>query len=500
MNNIKKRIVISFLANSFRGVSTVLVGILLARFLGSQNYGELLFLIASSMAVKQLLDFGSSSAFFTFLSQETRPAKFLAQFWIFFFGKYVLSILVIIFILPDSLKSNIFMGNSSMAIIIAIVTIALQSDFWPVASQILESQRKTILAQLIFVFSQLIQLAFIIGSHYLGFLSVVNYLIFIGILWFIAGLMAIIFYDFTGYIESKKSKSISIKDYLKYCLPIAPIIFISFIAEFLDKWMLQNYGGSSQQAFLAVSVQVASLSLLLTATFIKIFWKEVAEALHHNRIQSAITIYCGARRIVFFISALISGACIPWTSQILFLLYGKNYILAEFPLVFLMLYSIHQSIGQVDSVFLLASSKTRVGLKMSILLMPLGILMTFIFLSNPNIFIWGLGLGATGLAIKMVVSQLISVNVMGYLIQKEFGIKFTYLDQIQVICVFVALGFLVKLILLTFFALEQYLFILGICLYFFAILLLARFSPGIICLPSDWVQILRKYLPINLSN
>ena len=492
MTNIKKRIAISFLANCFRGGSTLLVGILLARFLGSEDYGMLVFLMAASMAIKQLLDFGSSSAFFTFLSQETRTVKFIAQFWVFFFSKYIITIAIILFILPGSWLTKIWLDNSSTLVVIALMAVVFQSDFWTVASQLLESQRKTIRVQTLFVITQLIHFGLIFELRHLGILTVTNYLICIGLLWLIAGVIAVTSYNPLKHSSSGSNNLVSVVDYIKYCLPLAPIIVLNCAGEFLDKWMLQNWGGASQQAYFAISVQIASVSLLITASFIKIFWKEVAEALHKNDIESAISLYSRSRKGLFFIGSLIAGALIPWTAQILLALYGHSYALAEIPLAFLLMYSIHQSMGQIDSAFLLASSRTKVGLKINLLLMPVGVITSFILLSKPNIYGWGLEMGATGLAIKMVITQLISVSAIAYLIQQEAGIKFSHFEQAKTIFILVILGMLIRWMLTIIFPFSEYIFIFGIFLYFLIVFFLAIFIPRIISLPPGWLEIINK--------
>lgn len=497
MKNIKKRIALSFFANVFRGASTLVIGILLARFLGSDDYGELIFLVSSSIAIKQLLDLGLGSAFFTFLSQQDRSKKFITQFFIFFIGKYLLCISVIYFLLPTSWLFKIWLGNNQITIVIALAAIALQSDFWPIASQLLESQRKTIRSQFLYIFTQIFHFCIIFGLHYSGLLNVINYLICIGLLWFFAGVVAVLSYKPVKNIEGNLSSTVSVKSYLNYCIPLAPVIFISFTGEFLDRWMLQKWGGSSQQAFFAVSSQIASMSLLFTASFIKIFWKEVAEALYRKNYQSAISLYIGGRKFIFYCGALIAGISIAWASEILSFLYGNNYMEAKIPLILLMFYSIHQSLGQIDSAFLMASSRTSIGLKIHIIFAPIGILISYLMLSNSNIY--GFDLGAAGLGIKLIITQLISVTIISRLIQNDFNIKFTYFDQIQAITVLIFLGQIIKILLVSVLSTSEYLFIVGFISYFSVVFFVAIYLPKILALPSDWLKNIKNYFLINTS-
>ena len=239
MTNFKKRISISFLANCIKGGSTILTGIFLARLLGTNDYGTLVFLMAASMAVKQLLDLGQSSAFFTFLSQETRSIRFIVQFWTFFISKYIVIILVIFLILPRSWVSEIWLSDSTLIIITAILATSMQHDFWPNASQLLESQRKTIYVQSIFIITQLIHFCCIFLLNYYEILTIINYLSCIGLLWLVSGISAVTSYQPIKHSPNLSSKPILLSDYLKYCLPLIPVILIALIAEFFVSWLLQ---------------------------------------------------------------------------------------------------------------------------------------------------------------------------------------------------------------------------------------------------------------------
>lgn len=491
MKNYKSRITVSIFANFFRGGSTILIGILLARFLGSSEYGSLVFLIATSMAIKQFLDLGTSSAFFTFISQEARSRRFIFQFLGFFFAKYALAILLIILVIPGVWKGHIWLGQSDYIVVIALITVSFQFDFWPIASHMLESKRETLKSQSIFIFTQLIHLAIIFALNYLDHLDLANYLISVSGLWFISGVIAFgLCTPIETHGESSKH-SISLRDYFIFCLPIAPIIFISFMAEFFDRWILQSWGGANQQAYFSVASQIAAGSLLITASFIKIFWKEVAESWHLGRRDSALRIYRGTRQAIFYCGSFIAAAVIPWATSATSFIYGDVYIEASITLMLLMIYSIHQSLGQIDSAFLMASGNTKVGFKINFVLAPVGALISLILISNLNML--GLNLGSLGLAIKMMICQIISVNIIAYLIQREVAIKFDFFEQIKVPMAFIALSVIVKFLLVILLDEGKYIFIPGILCYFLLVIIILIFSPGLLFLPKDWLDKLKKY-------
>ena len=82
--SIRSRFIFTVGINFFKSLLSFITGILLARLLGPEFYGNMAFLLGSFMGVLRLLNMGSSSAFFTFLSQKTRSRKFVLLF--FFMG------------------------------------------------------------------------------------------------------------------------------------------------------------------------------------------------------------------------------------------------------------------------------------------------------------------------------------------------------------------------------------------------------------------------------
>ena len=74
---VKSRFMVSLLTNVLRGFLSFITILILARGLGPASYGDFAFLMGSFVAIKTLLDLGTSSAFYTFLSQKPRGSYFI---------------------------------------------------------------------------------------------------------------------------------------------------------------------------------------------------------------------------------------------------------------------------------------------------------------------------------------------------------------------------------------------------------------------------------------
>ena len=77
-SSVRGRFAFTLGANFFRAGLNFTTGMLLARWLEPTRYGNMAFLLGTFLGVRQLLDLGSSSAFFTFLSQRPRTGLWFA--------------------------------------------------------------------------------------------------------------------------------------------------------------------------------------------------------------------------------------------------------------------------------------------------------------------------------------------------------------------------------------------------------------------------------------
>jgi hypothetical protein len=96
-------------------------------------------------------------------------------------------------------------------------------------------------------------------------------------------------------------------------------------------------------------------------------------------------------------------------------------------------YPIHQTYGQLSGSVFYASGKTALYRNIGVFFMLLGLPVTF-FLIAPRVNM-GLNMGATGLAVKMVILQLITVNVMLFFNAKLLNLPFWKYVAHQVISV-----------------------------------------------------------------
>lgn len=159
------------------------------------------------------------------------------------------------------------------------------------------------------------------------------------------------------------------------------------------------------------------------------------------RIQ---VLYKKVSRSLYFVGALTSCILILFSREILSLLLGPAYE-PGWPVFALMLfYPIHQSIGQVTGTMLYALGRTKTKTLLGLIFMGVSIIMTFIFLAPRLWIIPGLQLGAVGLALKMVICQLLDVTLMGFYVARYISAQYDWIYQIHVVLVLLSAGAISK--------------------------------------------------------
>lgn len=111
-------------------------------------------------------------------------------------------------------------------------------------------------------------------------------------------------------------------------------------------------------------------------------------------------------------------------------LLGDGYLAAVPVLAVMLLYPVHQSLGQITATLFYATSNTRLYTLTSVTTVAFSVVIGYFVLAPPEARIPGLGLGALGLAVQMVLVQLCSVNVVLYLASRVYGWRFDWTYQV----------------------------------------------------------------------
>jgi len=437
--NFGKRLASSVLLNTVRSIIIFITGMTLAKGLGPEQYGLFSFLLASFAAIITLFDMGSSSAFFSFISKRTRSKSFFMVYfgWVIF--QFLTAIILIRLVIPADWLALIWQGESRELVLLAFVGVFFQNQIWTLVVKVGESQRLTTIAQMLGVAIALIHFLLIIVLYYQGLLSL-SYVYFLIIAEILVGAIIAKLIFPLEFNDEKINLRGNFSEYWIFCKPLVPYVWLSVIMSFADTWLLRHFGGGVEQGYYAVAAQMGTVTLLFTSSIVRVLWKEVAEANEQKDIRRVAFVYKKVSRIVFMAGVVISGYLIPWTDEIITLLLGNEYLEGATVMWIMLLYPIHQSLGQINGTMYFALELTKPYVVINSIHLIISIGAVYFLLAPAEAHVSGLGLGAIGLALKMVVIQIITVNVSIWWLCQYQGWRFDYEYQAFGIFLFVLLG------------------------------------------------------------
>lgn len=484
--SIRVRFFSTFVTNILRVGISFITGLVIARTLGPGKYGDFNFLLGSFTALATLVDMASSSAFYTFISQRQRGRKFFLYYggWVLF---QLLVLLLLVLFLPDSIRQKIWLGHPFGLVFLALLSSFAMNQLWRFAAQIGESIRDTVVVQirnLVLAVVYLVCVAALARFHVINIknlfiLNIILYLLF-------SSLYAWRIYR-TGILSREGDEDLRgiFKEFKSYCSQLVIFTWVRFLYYFADYWLLQKFGGSVQQGYYAIGARFSALSLIATTSMLQVFWKEIAEANSLGNMERVRLLYRRVSRSLYFIGAIISCVMIPFSREILALLLGPSYQDAWLSLTLMFLYPVHQSMGQINGIMLYATGKTKTKSYIGLFFMAVSIPASYLVLAPKSAILPGFYLGATGLALKMVTCQLLTVNLMAFFVARYIKTAFDWSHQINVLLLLLPIGFLSKFFaqhILSLASVDGYTILVmavsGI-FYLASIAVLIRFSPSI---------------------
>jgi len=442
--SIKTRFLTTLFMNIVRVGLGFVGGIVIARSLGPAGYGNYNFLLASFVSITVLIDMGTSSAFYTFLSQRKRSSKFYLYYFSWIGLQFILVLLFVAFIFPDAWRNKIWLGHPKGIIILAFVASFMMGKLWNTVTQAGESIRATVIVQLNSIFIAGLYLCIVLGMFFLHLLTIPN--LFIAVIFVYLLLSLILAKRIRDNLIAREEVKLQnvFNEFKIYCIPLVAYGIVSFAYSFADVWLLQRFGGAVQQGFYSVGLRFSAICLIATSSMLKVFWKEIAEANESGNKERLYYLYTKISRGLCFVGAV--GACflIPFSKEILVFLLGPKYEAGWLCLAIMFLHPIHQSLGQINGTYFYATAKTRLYSNIGIALILVSLPVTYFVLATDSAMIPGLGLGSVGLALKTVTLQLIGVNVLAYFISRLRGWRFSFLYQFGIIGSLLIASFAVK--------------------------------------------------------
>jgi O-antigen/teichoic acid export membrane protein len=486
MSNLRRDFVYKFLTNLFRIPVSFILQAVFPRLLGPEVYGIYDFLTDSATKIITFFETGTSIFFFTNLSQGNKNTKLVRFYW---FLSLIIALIYITFVLLTGvfdIYDKIWPKQEFYFIFLGAIW-GIVTYFTNTTLKMLDAYNLTVKTEKFRIF-QLFISVIIFASFYSLLGNIELSFFFYSQIFLLLVLLcgSIYLLRISGYEVFPRAK-LTQKDIKKYKKSLwifsAPLFIYSLfglLAGFSDRWILQQFGGSIQQAYFGLSFKIGSFVFLVASAMMPLLMREFSKLYGNKDYENLKVIYKTNIKILYFIGAFLAISVSLNASYITNIFGGKDFEGATKVLSVMAFYPIHQSIGQINGTFYFSTERTREYRNIGMIVIPLGLILNYFFIAPASSF--GLNLGALGLAYQMIITQLLSVNIMLFLNCRYLKIEYRplLLFQFAILISLAIIGSLVKFLLaylnLIYFANTLLFFII---FSFFAVISI-YFMPSII--------------------
>ncbi|OGV63243.1 MAG: hypothetical protein A3K18_04685 [Lentisphaerae bacterium RIFOXYA12_64_32] len=416
MDSVKKRFVATFSSKAVAFIVGLATAGIVPRSLGPLQYGNYQFLNSTFLEVKNLTDLGVSSAFFTDACKNKRTG-----------------IVALLFLLWELLQNAVIVTGIAVS-----VYLGWAGEIWPqqepriifcVAGvsmltilegrflSLADAKALTVYAQVAKTVCYLLQVALVVSLFLADRLDlrayiVLNYVVLsvsvtILCVYFFAKRDSLFVNDCT-----KAAVRETVRYMRSYCSPLAIYTIVGFLYAFFNRWFLQRTGGGTQHGYYSLAFNGSQIIMIFSCSMTPIFWREMSASFGDGDFGRIRQFFEKNHKLFFSITCFISAFMCIQAAFIVRLFAGESFSAAVWPFMLMVFYPAHQTFGQLGGTMFLATDRTLQLRNIATLCMVAGAALTY-FLVAPRVGrVPGLGLGSLGLAIQMLLFQVVYVNVL----------------------------------------------------------------------------------------
>ena len=237
------------------------------------------------------------------------------------------------------------------------------------------------------------------------------------------------------YVTSNTSQLIL--EFWKYCHPLIVVAIFSSISLIAERWILQIFGGSTEQGFFSLALRISSIGMLFAGALSTLLIREIAISIKKNDIERIAILMKKSLMFMYAIVASFSLFTCVFSEEIIEIMIGNKFTGAIISLQVLSLYPLHQIYGQYTVSFFMGTSATGTYRNIVIFSSLFSLLATWLLIAPSDYF--GLNLGSFGLAVKTLFVNIIITNISLLFITRKIKLSFMPFIYHQVIVVFLFL-------------------------------------------------------------
>ncbi len=448
-DSLKKRYFAKLFANLVGLVISLVTQAIIPRGLGPRAYGDFTFLSNFFTQVVGFADMGTSIGFYTKLSQRQRDFGLVSFYFRF---ACLASLLVFVFVLCAQATGayvTLWPGQKLFYIYLAAVW-GILTWFVQIVNKMADAYGVTVYTEIARIMQKGVGLILILALFFTNQLNLTHFFFYHYFILIFLILAFIWVMEKQGYslfrswrLTTSQFKAYT-KEFYHYSHPLVVYALIGLIVGILDRWLLQYFSGSMEQGFFGLSYKIGSICFLFTSAMTPLIMREFSIAFGKKDIKEMARLFRRYIPMLYAIAAYFACFIAMQADTVTYLLGGKKFHQAALAVAIMAFYPIHQTYGQLCGSVFYATGQTGLYRNIGISFMLIGLPITWIFLAPADKF--GLGLGSEGLAIKMVVLQLIGVNVQLFFNARLLNLQLRryIIHQIGCVSLFVIFAFLAR--------------------------------------------------------
>lgn len=382
------------------------------RALGPAEYGLYEYLTNLFLQFKAFFDFGTSSSFYTLLSQRSDEAGLIKFYKKFLFINSLILLGCALILLYTPFGKFFSMANgSSLVIFASLYAIAI---LWlDNIRKIIDAKNLTVGGELYYGAVKSFSIIILLALYYFSILTILSYLLFqiVVVMLIIFFLMYFLRLKNAGKnkFEPSKTDRAYFREFWTLSHPLVVYTLMAALTGLADRWILQKYAGSIEQGFFGLANQISVVCFLLSASMVQIFSRELSQAWHIHDIPKMADLFRKIVPSLYTATACLSIFVAFYSADLIKLIGGMGWKDGAVALAIMAIYPMHQTYGQLSGSIFFSTGQTGLYRDISIIGMLVGLPVVVWFLSP--ISDGGLGMGAVGLALKVVLIQALFVNI-----------------------------------------------------------------------------------------
>ncbi|HDY87883.1 MAG TPA: lipopolysaccharide biosynthesis protein, partial [bacterium] len=295
-DSLKKRYLAKLSANLFGLGINLITQAIIPRGLGPRAYGDFHFLTTFCNQVAGFLDMGTSTGFYTKLSQRQQDFG-LVSFYLPFTGLIFISLIIFVgcihvtgiytTLLPDQAIFYIYLA--------AIFTILARSV--NVLNTMADAYGVTVSTEIARIIQRGFGLALILALFLVNQLNLTHFFFYHYFILIFLALAFIWVMEHKGH-SLRRSWKLNLdqiraytKEFYNYSHPLFVYALVGMIVGILDRWMLQKFSGSVEQGFYGLSSQIGVICFLFTSSMTPLIMREFSIAHGENDLREMARLF-----------------------------------------------------------------------------------------------------------------------------------------------------------------------------------------------------------------